>query len=253
MRFYFVGDVDRSRARTMLTAGPLAALHGEPTTSRPGAASRAPDTAPTQRTVIVSQPSARHTVLACGRLARLPSQRAVAALEAAVSVLAGWNGSRLHVRLRECAGMSYWVSADFAARRHGDCYQCEIKISTAVAPGDVALALTLIRAELGRLASGQLGEEELRQSIGWMVHSQKLYLQTPDQMAALHAHYVERGLTAGFGQERAALLTDLAAAEVTAAAANHLTTGLLTLAAVGDASILEAPLAGWASGGDDGG
>ncbi len=246
-QLHFVGDVTRSHAEQVLARGPLAALLRELALAPPQPTGRRPG--PLPQIVLIDQPTYRQSVLACGRLVRLTSPRAVAALEAAVHALAGWYGSRMHMRLRESEGLSYGVSAEVIVRGSRDAYLCEIKMLTAVAPGGESAAVQLMSTELDRLAAGGLTSAELTQATGWMVQSQKLYLQTPDQIAALHAQFVERGLPAEFGRTRPALLMGLDPPEVVAAAAEYLTPGQLILVGAGPAGQLERVLCQWAEGG----
>jgi zinc protease len=238
----FAGDITSSRAAPLLRGDLLANLLSESAQS-PEQASLEPESGPW--TVLVHR-SLPQPVLAVGQLVQLRSLREVTALEVAVAALAGWHGSRWHLELRERRGLSYGSSTDFTVRARGDRYLCQIAVITAVAPDRAATAVTCMRAELDNLVANGISDGELRQAISWLVQSEKLYLQVPDQIAARHAQHAERGLPPGYGAARARQLTELSAADV-AAAASRLAADQLVVAAIGDSSAVGPALEIWES------
>jgi predicted Zn-dependent peptidase len=104
-----------------------------------------------------------------------------------------------------------------------------------------------MRDELSQMLAEGIEPVLLERTIGWITQSQRLYLQTPDQIAALHSRPVEQGHDPGYGRARANRLLALRVPDVEDVARRYLSPAALTLVGAGQHAHIAPALAHWAS------
>jgi predicted Zn-dependent peptidase len=151
-----------------------------------------------------------------------------------MSILGGWLGSRLHTRLRNESGLTYSIGTDVLPRSTSTGMSVQFGLHTQVSAPDAHDAWHLILQELVSLCQHGITEDELRLATNWMLRSQLLCLDTPNQVVAQHAKWCQGGFPIVTGEHRSSILGDVTVAEVSAAAAKLLAPDLVTVVAAGN-------------------
>lgn len=156
---------------------------------------------------------------------------------AAVKVLSTYLGnglsSRLFVELREKRGLAYEVSAFYPTRQHPAAFG----VYLGTAPGNTALALDSLQAEMDRLWAAPLPEEELAVAKSKLLGQYALGKQTSAQIAHLLGWYETLGLGLGFDQAFQAAVASVTPEMAHAAACRYLRQPWISL--VGPAGAVE--------------
>ncbi|WP_084369375.1 M16 family metallopeptidase [Microbispora sp. ATCC PTA-5024] len=184
--------------------------------------------------VIENLPRSAQTVLACGRVVRVPDLAGVAALEVAVHTLGGWSGSRLNTVLREEKGYTYGVTADLVTRAVPGGYQCQVLFLTAVGASKAEAAVMAMFQEIGRVCRGRVRADDVRAAADNLLRSLPVRTQTTQQALDLYAPALERRLSPDFLERRTKAIGRIRPHSVVAAAARHVDPDELTLVLAGD-------------------
>jgi len=171
-----VGDVTAAGVR-----GALEARLGGWAATPPGLEPPGPVTLGTPaRTELVQRDLTQATVL-LGEATVTHPHPDYYALVVAAQILGGGSSSRLYARVREERGLAYSVYADYAPARLGAMILVGLQSETA----RVREALALTRAELVRLRSDRVSDEELRRAKAYLVGSFPLRMDTNAELATL--------------------------------------------------------------------
>ncbi|WP_212834284.1 pitrilysin family protein [Catellatospora sp. TT07R-123] len=229
LRMIVAGDLDRTDAPAILarafegwqtaghTAGPVLGLSSPQWSNRPF-------------------PGARQAAIALGRLVPVTDLRRAVAAEVVATMLGGWSGSRLHTSLRNEAGLTYSIDLNFAPRLSTAGSSVQFTLSSQVEAARARDAWQLIRHQLDAVCARGMSPDEVRATTNWMLRSQLLCLDTPNQVTAQHGRWARGGFPITAGRQRARILSELTAEEVSTAANDLLLPELLCAAAVGPAA-----------------
>ena len=105
-------------------------------------------------------------------------------------VLGGGSASRLYTRVREDAGLAYYVGGALSPGRYGSAYT--IALQTRVE--GVAEALRLVRDEMARMGRATVEERELELAKSYLIGSFPLRLDTSGKVAEMLIAIEEHGL-----------------------------------------------------------
>jgi len=155
-----------------------------------------PPLSPSPQSVVTAQET-QQSVIMLGYLAPSVKNPDYAAIKLLNTYLGNGLSSRLFVELREKRGLAYDVSAVYATRL--DTAQFVVYMGTA--PENTATAFEGLRAEVDRLASIQLSEEELQACKNKMLGQYALGKQTNSQIAQVLGWYEILGLGIKFDQQ----------------------------------------------------
>ena len=112
------------------------------------------------------------------------------ALLVANYILGGGSASRLYTRVREDAGLAYYVGSSLAPGRYGAGYT--VSLQTRV--DGVTEAVRLVKGELARMGRGPVEERELELAKAYLIGSFPLRLDTSGKVAEMLTAIEEYGL-----------------------------------------------------------
>ena len=112
------------------------------------------------------------------------------ALLVANYILGGGSASRLYTRVREDAGLAYYVGSSLAPGRYGAGYT--VSLQTRV--DGVTEAVGLVKGELARMGRGTVEERELELAKAYLIGSFPLRLDTSGKVAEMLTAIEEYGL-----------------------------------------------------------
>ncbi|MBI4562287.1 MAG: insulinase family protein, partial [Candidatus Rokubacteria bacterium] len=111
-------------------------------------------------------------------------------LQVASYLLGGGSASRLYRKVREEAGLAYWVGSHLSVGRYG----ASLLVSLQTRTDGVAEALRLIKAELARTGRELVSEPELALAKAYLRGSFPLRMDTSSKLANLLVTVEEFGL-----------------------------------------------------------
>jgi predicted Zn-dependent peptidase len=161
-----------------------------------------------------------------------------AALQLANLVFGGYFSSRWMENIREDKGFTYSAHSIVEHSIAGS----SVILAADVATDVTAAALLETWYELGRIATGPPGKEELEQARQYALGSLLLGMSTQAGLAGLATTYAAYGLRLDFLIDHTARLAAATRDEVAAAAANYLAPAKAATVILGDASIVESSL-----------
>lgn len=111
-------------------------------------------------------------------------------LQVASYILGGGSASRLYSKVREEAGLAYWVESHLAAGRYGAAFVVSLQSRT----DGVGEALRLVRTELARMGKEPVSDQELGLAKAYLIGSFPLRMDTSSELANLLVTVEELGL-----------------------------------------------------------
>jgi zinc protease len=131
-------------------------------------------------------------------------------LAVASYVLGGGSASRLYARVRDEGGLAYAVYAYVAPGRYG----ASLAVSAQTRTGEVPKVIDILRDELGRMARGPVGEDELRLARDYLIGSFPLRLDTTAKVADFIVAIEVQGLGLDYADRYRAAIARVTAADV---------------------------------------
>lgn len=191
-------------------------------------------TRPDQRIILVDRPGSVQSALRLGHAAPHRAHPDYVPMTLAATVLGGAFTSRLNHLIREVRGYTYGIRSTFdQSRRFG-----RLVVSTAVQTGVTAPALVDTIGEISRTHADGVTEDELAVARAWRAGQLSVELQTPGAITSALATLVVYGLPDDYHATLRAALLDATVDEVSAAAAQHLHPGGLSVVVEGDAAVI---------------
>jgi predicted Zn-dependent peptidase len=233
-------DAHLSAGGTLLLTGDLdgvdiAAL-GEIVLGRP-----APDVTPAAPTaareltgreiVVVDRPGSVQSVLAVAHHGPRRDTEDYTAIEAMATILGGTFNSRLNHQLREVKGYTYGARGGFELGRDSGIFSATASVHTEVTADATVDAL----AEIERIKTGGVTDDELASTKAYRTGSLPIALQTPGSVGGALAQIVEFGLPDDYFTRKYTEYTKLAKDDVDAAAARRLFPDQAVVVIEGDA------------------
>jgi zinc protease len=208
-----VGDVTVAEIRQALMQR-LSGWSG-PSTSLPPV----PKPAPTARveTRTIKRDLSQTTVL-LGRPSIRQDDPDYFPLAVATYVLGGGSASRLYTRVREERGLAYSVYSTVQPGRYGSSYLVSLQTRT----DSVAVALRLVREEMGRMGREPIAEAELELAKSYLIGSFPLRLDTSGKLAGFLGAVEENGLGLDYPDRYKERIARVSAADVRRVAAKYL-------------------------------
>ncbi|MBI4241933.1 MAG: insulinase family protein [Candidatus Rokubacteria bacterium] len=111
-------------------------------------------------------------------------------LQIASYILGGGSASRLYSKVREEAGLAYWVGSHVAGGRYGAAFVVSLQSRT----DGAGEALRLVRTELGRMGREPVSDQELGLAKAYLIGSFPLRMDTSSELANLLVTVEELGL-----------------------------------------------------------
>ena len=230
------GDIDDLSVDDIVTSA-----FGSWTTDGDGPpTSQAPDAAAAgRRIVLVDRPGAPQSEIRVGHVGTSRRIGDFHALSVTNALLGGLFNSRLNMLLRELIrGYTYGVNSGFDMRRAAGPFavRCAVE-SEATAP-----AVDDIMAELRRIASDPVTDDELDAARDYLIGVFPLRFETSAQVAGALAGLVVHGLPDDELDRYRPAVAAVSAEDVRAAAATHIDPERASIVIVGDVSKFEEPL-----------
>lgn len=231
-----VGAVSPERARA-LAEDALGSWRAELTTDGIVVAP-APDTTPSARVILVDRPGASQTAIVAGSASVPATDSLYFPLLVLNHALGVGTSSRLNRSLRERRGFTYGVQSFVEARRGAGVFSVEGLVRTDATDS----ALVEIAAELRRLASGDLREEEVEAAVSGLVGSFPASIATTQALRTRIANLVGWGAPLDFYGSYRERLGAVRPAQVNAAARRIFRPERMIYVVVGDLRAIEAPV-----------
>jgi predicted Zn-dependent peptidase len=188
----------------------------------------APETAPAapagardlvdREIVVVDRPGSVQSVLAIAHHAPRRDTPDYTAIEAMATILGGTFNSRLNHQLREVKGYTYGARGGFELGRDSGIFSATASVHTEVTADAAVDAL----AEIERIKSGGVTDDELASTKAYRTGSLPIALQTPGSVGGALAQIVEFGLPDDYFTQKYTEYTKLSKDEVDTAAAKRL-------------------------------
>lgn len=168
--------------------------------------------------VVVDRPGAVQSVVAIAHHAPRRDTPDYTAIEAMATILGGTFNSRLNHQLREVKGYTYGARGGFDLNRDSGVFSATASVHTEVTADAAVDAL----AEIERIKSGGVTDDELASTKAYRTGSLPIALQTPGSVGGALAQIVEFGLPDDYYTRKYTEYTRLSKDEVDAAAAKRL-------------------------------
>ncbi|NUR31071.1 MAG: insulinase family protein [Catenulispora sp.] len=181
--------------------------------------------------VVVDRPGSVQSVLAIAHHGPRRDTEDYTAIEAMATILGGTFNSRLNHQLREVKGYTYGARGGFELGRDSGIFSATASVHTEVTADAAVDAL----AEIDRIKSGGVTDEELASTKAYRTGSLPIALQTPGSVGGALAQIVEFGLPDDYFTRKYTEYTKLEKAEVDGAAARRLFPELAVVVIEGDA------------------
>jgi predicted Zn-dependent peptidase len=162
-----------------------------------------------------------------------------APLQLANLVFGGYFSSRWVENIREDKGYTYGPHSSIEHFVAGSALVVAAEVATAV----TGPALLETWYELGRIASLPPGEEELEQARRYALGTLRLGMSTQAGLAGLASMYASFGLRLSYLSEHSAALAAATREQVASVAAKYLAPSAAVTVLLGDAAVVEKPLA----------
>jgi zinc protease len=151
------------------------------------------------------------------------------ALLVANYILGGGSASRLYTRVREDAGLAYYVGSSLAPGRYGAAYT--VSLQTRV--DGVAHAVRLVNGELTAMGRGPVEERELELAKAYLIGSFPLRLDTSAKVAEMLTAIEEYGLGLDYPDRFKAQVAKVTRADVERVAAVYMNPATFSSVIVG--------------------
>ena len=204
----------------------------------PAATSPPDEPAAGRRVVLVDRPGAPQSEIRVGHVGTPRRIDDFHALSVTNALLGGLFNSRLNMLLREERGYTYGVQSGFDMRRAAGPFAVRCAVESDV----TAPAVADIMAELGRLASDPVEDEELDAARDYLIGVFPLRFETSAQVAGALSGLVVHGLPDDELDRYRPAVAAVGADDVRAAAAAHIDAERASIVIVGDVSKFEEPL-----------
>mgnify|MGYP000153171865 CR=1 FL=1 len=199
-----------------------------------------PPTAPAPApTLLVDRPGSVQSNIRLGGFAVGRAHPDHARLQVANITFGGYFSSRLVANLREQKGFSYSPRSSIGHRRLAS----ELTVAAEVSTDVTVPALLEIRYELARMAAGTLSGAELDSAKRYLVGTLALATQTQSGLASYLSAITADGLTIAYLADYPRAVEGVTVDDVQDAALRYLGPRGLQTVIVGDASLVERPLA----------
>jgi zinc protease len=133
-------------------------------------------------------------------------------------VLGGGSVSRLYTRVREDAGLAYYVGSSLSPGRYGSSYT--VSLQTRVE--GVAEAVRLVKEEMARMGKAPVEERELALARSYLIGSFPLRLDTSGKVAEMLIGIEEYGLGLDYPDRFKAEIAKVTRADVERVAARYM-------------------------------
>lgn len=144
-------------------------------------------------------------------------------------ILGGGSASRLYTKVRDEAGLAYWVGSYLAARRYGASFLVSLQTRT----DGVAEALRLIKTELTRMGQAPVSDHELALAKAYLTGSFPLRMDTSAELADLLVTVEEFGLGLDYPDRFKERVENVSAADVLRVARLYLDPATFSIVCVG--------------------
>jgi zinc protease len=229
------GAVSQARARKLIETAfnrwPAGTASGRTLVASPRETSRTLN--------IVDKPDAPQSELRVGHVGLPRKHRDFFPTLVMNAVLGGLFGSRINMNLREAHGYTYGASSYYEWRRGPGPFV----ISTAVQSDVTAPALKQIFAEIDRIRSEKISEEELSLARDYLDGVFPIRYETTAAIASALANLVIYGLSKDYYDTYRARVRQVTTDDVLQAAKNHLHPEQLQTVIVGDATAIKGSVA----------
>jgi zinc protease len=162
------------------------------------------------RIVVVDKPDAVQTQIRVGRLGIPRNHPDYVPLMVTNQIFGGGFNSRLNVAIRVNRGLSYGASAGFATALYGGNFVADTFTRTET----TVEATRLVLDEIGRMAGGEVTEEELNVARDYLAGVFVIGSETPDQIAGRVTNVAFYGLPDDYNQAYPARVRAVTAAQV---------------------------------------
>lgn len=180
----------------------------------------------------IDRPGSVQTVILAGASAPPPGHPDHIPLTLASAVLGGSFSSRLMSNLREDKGYTYGASSRLDGHLKDSLLSVEIEVRTEV----TAASQVELTYELGRLASVEVGQDELEATRNYLAGVRVIVLQTQSGLASSLAQVRGLGLDHRYLESYSDRLAAVTPSELRRVAARYLAPAQLTTVMVGDAA-----------------
>jgi zinc protease len=154
------------------------------------------------------------------------------------AVLGGLFSSRINLNLREAHGYTYGAFSAFDWRRRAGPFAVDTAVKTAVTDA----AAREILNEIDRMRAEEIRPDELSLATSYLDGVFPIRYETTDALAAALGNLVVYGLSDDYFDQYRERVRSVAGADVLAAAQAYLHPGRMQIVAVGDPSVVRAPL-----------
>lgn len=191
------------------------------------------------RLLILDRPGSAHTAIRIGRIGLSRKDPEAIPLLVLNTLLGDYFNSRLNNLLRESMGFTYeaWSYVEMTVDPG------MIVVGTSVRADRVAKTVGAIFGELDRIASKEVGEEELEIVKGYIAGRQALASETPDQIAGMVTTIALHDLPADYYRTFIEQIRSLTPEDLLKTAKRFLRSEDMTVVVAGDAEKLRSELA----------
>ncbi len=144
-------------------------------------------------------------------------------------ILGGGSASRLYTRVREEAGLAYWVGSQLSPARYGSSLVVSLQSRT----DGVQEAVQLIKAELTRMGKEPVSDQELGLAKAYLTGSFPLRMDTSPELANLLVTVEEFGLGLDYPQRFKDRVQRVSAADILRVARAYLNPATFSALTVG--------------------
>lgn len=152
-------------------------------------------------------------------------------LRVASYILGGGSASRLYTKVRDEAGLAYWVGSHVSAGRYGVSFVVSLQTRT----DGVSRALGLVKAELERMGKEVVSDAELALAKAYLIGSFPLRMDTSAELANLLVTVEELGLGLDYPDRFRERVAKVSAADILRVARLYLGPSTLSSVTVGAA------------------
>jgi zinc protease len=187
------------------------------------------------RVFIINRPGSVQTTLMVGTRTVDRAHGDMTPLVVANRVLGGAGTARLFVKLREERGLTFGSFSNINGYKHGGDWRAWVEFTSSRAPE----ALDAFFAELRRIGTEPVPEQELEDAKRSLAASFALTLEQVSQVASYMAHRRGYGLSNDYWDRFPEKLMSISQADTQRVAATYIDLSKLQIVAVGDAAQLE--------------
>ncbi len=152
-------------------------------------------------------------------------------------ILGGGSASRLYAKVRDEAGLAYWVGSYLSARRYGASFLVSLQTRT----DGVTEALRLIKTELARMGKAPVSDHELALAKAYLTGSFPLRMDTSAKLADLLVTVEEFGLGLDYPDRFKERVENVSAADILRVAKTYLDPTTFSIVQVGKLAVEKHP------------